>query len=366
MRHDRARNHVGQCLDLASNDYLNMSQHPDVIAAASRVLHKWGTGARSSRVVTGTHPAHHEFESTLSRYLQAPAALVFSSGYTANMAAITAFSSSTTQLICDRRNHASLIDACRLTGARKTIIDVADRQELRNTLARFSDEQTLVVCDAVDSVTGETLDAAAIYAETHRAGALLIVDNAHGLGVWGDDGAGPFPELFSSKEYRTAQDLIVTCTLSKALGAQGGAIVCSPQQRQHLVDTARTFIFDTALAPVMAAAAATSLKIICETPHILKELHGTVDILAEKLRMRGVDIRANHSDAAAPIIYVPLGNPEKARGTVETIEKEGILVGCFTPPSVKWQESGMRLTLHRKLSLEHIDFVADTIALALN
>lgn len=366
MRHDRPTIHTGDYLDLASNDYLCMSHHPAVAAAAIQVLQEWGTGARSSRVVTGTHPAHHQFEHALSAFLHAPAALVFSSGYTANLAAITTFVTPDTTLICDKRNHASLIDACRLAGAPKHIINIANINELRDALHNCGERSPIVVCDAVDSVTGEILDIPAIYDATTAAGGLLITDNAHGLGVWGERGEGPFPALYDSPTYRKTQNLIVTCTLSKALGAQGGAIVCSEEQREFLVNHARTFIFDTGLSPAMAAAATNSLEIICEKPHIISQLHRVANDLQTSLRKAGVTYKQTSSAFPTPIIYIPVGTPQKARAATKQLEEQGILVGCFTPPSVLWRESGVRLTLHQNLEKEHIDYVTQAIVAAVS
>lgn len=366
MRHDQPILHTGSYLDLASNDYLRMSRHPAVIAAASQALKDWGTGARSSRVVTGTYPVHHSFERSLSAYLHAPTALVFSSGYTANLAAITTFVTDNSVLICDVRNHASLIDACRLAGIDKHIIDVDDVGELQKALRSCKNQVPVVVCDAVDSVTGKILNIPAIYELTTAAGGMLITDNAHGLGVWGATGSGPFPELYGSTLYRESQNLIVTCTLSKALGAQGGAIVCSEHQRSILVNRARTFIFDTALSPAMAAATTTSLQIICEKPHIISQLHRVAKDLQDSLGAAGVDNTQCASAASSPIIYIPVGSPDKARFTAKKLKKQGILVGCFTPPSVQWRASGVRLTLHPHLTTEHIEYVTQAIATALD
>lgn len=345
MRHDHPIPNRAEFLDLASNDYFQLSTHPAVTAAAQDALHTWGIGARSSRVVTGTTPVHHELESTLAHYFHAPSALVFSSGYTANLAAVTTFSAADTLLVCDYRNHASLIDACRLSSAAKIVCDVTNEAEVARMLRDRTVPDALVICDAVDSVTGETLDVTRIHSLAAAHGARLLIDNAHGLGVWGDDGAGPFPALFAS-----AQPPILTCTLSKALGAQGGAIICSAQQRQHLVDTARTFIFDTALSPVVAAAATTALGVLCEKTHIIRKLHELTDTGLALLDAAGLPVSRGSRSSDTPILYLPIGDPENARKAAQYCCENKILVGCFTPPSVAHTNSGLRLTLHPNIT----------------
>lgn len=341
VRQDKPRSSSTTVIDLASNDYLGLAHDPRVAAAAHHAIDQWGVGATGSRVVAGTVPPHYYCEATLAGFLGFPAALLFSSGYLANLAAVTAFVPANATLICDTRNHASLIDACRLTAAHRIICDVTNPAEL--TAALHHATTAVVVCDVVDSTDGSVLDIPTIYRTTHAAGALLIADFAHGLGVVGGDGRGDIPTLWIGGEAPT--DLIVTCTLSKALGSQGGAVLCSAQQRQHVVNTARSFIFDTALAPACAAAAATAMEIVEREPALVEKLHQNMSALTSALGLPPV---------TAGVVAIPLGDPARASAVHHEVELAGITVGCFRPPSVPWQRSGLRLGGRADLSDQHL------------
>lgn len=341
VRQDTPRSAAHTFIDLASNDYLGLARHPRVQTAAHQAIDQWGVGATGSRVVAGTVPPHHCCEAKLAGFLGFPAALLFSSGYLANLAAITALVPSGATLICDTRNHASLIDACRLTTAPRIICDVTKPPELAAALQQAT--SSVVVCDVVDSTDGSVLDIPSIYHATHAAGSLLIADFAHGLGVLGHDGRGALPALWTNGQAPT--DLVITCTLSKALGSQGGAVLCSAEQRQHLVDTARSFIFDTALAPACAAAATTALEIIASEPTRVERLHQHMSALTNALDLPSV---------TAGVVAIPLGDPTRAIAVHRTVLSAGVGVGCFRPPSVPWQRSGLRLGGRADLSAEQL------------
>lgn len=341
VRQDTPRPAAHSFIDLASNDYLGLARHPQVQAAAHQAIDQWGVGATGSRVVAGTVPLHHHCEAKIAAFLGFPAALLFSSGYLANLAAVTALVPPGATLICDTRNHASLIDACRLTTAPRIICDVANPQELAAALHQVA--SAVVICDVVDSTDGSVLDIPAIYHTTHVAGALLIADFAHGLGVLGPDGRGALPALWTAGQAPT--DLVITCTLSKALGSQGGVVLCSAEQRQHLVNTARPFIFDTALAPSCAAAATAAVEIVAREPTRVEALHQHMSALTNALDLPPV---------AAGVVAIPLGNPMRASVVHRTVLSAGVEVGCFRPPSVPWQRSGLRLGGRADLSPEQL------------
>lgn len=330
IRHDEARPTERHFIDLASNNYLGLAKDPRVCAAAQQAIEQWGVGTTGSRVVCGTVPPHHECEEALADFLGFPAALLFSSGYTANLAAVTSCVQPDDTLICDVRNHASLIDACRLTKAPRIVCDCTDPRALTNALQ--SAASAVVVCDVVDSTDGSVLDIATIYQATHAAGALLIADFAHGLGTLGDDGRGNLHTLWARDI--APDDCVITCTLSKALGSQGGAVLCSQQLRDHMVTTARSFIFDTALAPACAAAATEALRILSAEPDRVQALHQQMNMFAHVL-----DLPATRTGVMA----IPLGDPVSALEAQRCLSAMGVEVGCFRPPSVPWQRSGLRI-----------------------
>jgi 8-amino-7-oxononanoate synthase len=260
-------------VDLAGNDYLGLSTHPEVRAAAAEAVWAWGAGSTGSRLVTGTTVEHTELERELADFLGAEAALVFSSGYLANLGLVTALAGPEDLLISDAQNHASVIDACRLSGARRIVVEhcspVAVQRALDGTSIPY--RRAFVLTESVFSVDGDVAPLAEL-AEVCRAhGAALLVDEAHGVGVHGEGGRGGA----YAAGLAGAQDVVLTVTLSKSFGTQGGVVVGSRAVIDHLVDTARGFIFDTALAPSCAAAARAALRVLRREPELAERVRRT-------------------------------------------------------------------------------------------
>ncbi|MDQ4117136.1 MAG: aminotransferase class I/II-fold pyridoxal phosphate-dependent enzyme, partial [Actinomycetota bacterium] len=240
-RNPQTRRHL---LDLASNDYLGLADDPRLRAAATDAVERYGTGARASRVVTGTSAAHDDLERALTALTGQPACLAFSSGYTANIGLLTALGDRDTLIVSDAHIHASLIDGARLSRSPVAICPHADLDALAHLLRTREQRRAIVVVESIYSVLGDAADLPRIAALCAEHDALLVVDEAHGIGVRGD-GRG----AVHAAGLAGAGHVVLTATLSKALGAQGGAVLGSPLLREHLVNTARTFVFDTALAP---------------------------------------------------------------------------------------------------------------------
>ncbi|WP_295651186.1 8-amino-7-oxononanoate synthase, partial [uncultured Dietzia sp.] len=245
-------------LDLASNDYLGLGTHPEVLEGAIAATRRWGAGATGSRLVTGTTTDHEELEDELAGFTGRPSALVFSSGYTANLGAVVALSGRGSLIVSDGGSHASLVDACRLSRARVVVVERGDVAAVERALAGRSEERALVVTDSVYSADGDLAPLTALHAACEGYGAVLLVDEAHGLGVRGAGGRGLVDELGLTRH----ENVVVTATLSKALGSQGGVVLTSERVRDHLIDTARTFIFDTGLAPASVGAARAALAVL--------------------------------------------------------------------------------------------------------
>src|ERR1700744_4936986 len=257
----RPRPAVATELDLASNDYLGLSQHPDVIEGGVAALRMWGAGATGSRLVTGDTELHQQFESELADYVGAASALLFSSGYTANLGAVVGLSGPGSLLVSDAYSQASLVDACRLSRARVVVAPHVDVDAVAAALGSRDEERAVVVTDSVFSADGSLAPVRALLDVCRRYRALLVVDEAHGLGVRGG-GRGLLHELGLAG----APDVVMTTTLSKALGSQGGAVLASSAVRDHLVDAARPFIFDTGLAPAALGAALAALGVLSAQP----------------------------------------------------------------------------------------------------
>ncbi|MBV5246434.1 8-amino-7-oxononanoate synthase [Mycolicibacterium sp. PAM1] len=334
----RARPPVGTVLDLASNDYLGLSQHPRVIDGGVAALRTWGAGATGSRLVTGNTELHEQFEDALASFVGADSALVFSSGYTANLGAVVALSGPGSLLVSDAYTHASLVDACRLSRARVVVTPHNDVAAVARALATRDEERAVVVTDSVFSADGDLAPLRELHDACRRHGALMIVDEAHGLGVRGDRGRGLLDEVGLAG----APDVVMTTTLSKALGSQGGVVLGPAAVRDHLIDAARPFIFDTGLAPAAVGAAHAALQVLVEEPWRAQRVLDHATTLAQICGVADVPSSA--------VVSVILGEPEVALAAAMGCLERGVRVGCFRPPTVPAGTSRLRLTARASLS----------------
>ena len=338
----RPRAAAGAPLDLASNDYLGLSRNPRVIEGAVRSVREWGTGSTGSRLVTGTTAEHAELEDELAGFFGQESALVFSSGYQANLGAVVALSGRDALVVSDGGSHASLVDACRLSRARVVVVPRGDVAALARALEERTEERALVVTDSVYSIDGALAPVAELHAVARRAGAVLLVDEAHGLGVRGPGGRGLVSELGLAGE----EDLVVTATLSKALASQGGVVLGSGRVRDHLVDQARTFIFDTGLAPASVGAARAALAELVDRP-------GLAEVVLDHAARLAADTGAPPPTSA--VVSVVLGDPARAVAARDAAREAGVHVGCFRPPSVPEGTSRLRLTARADLGPDDLD-----------
>ncbi|WP_371483417.1 8-amino-7-oxononanoate synthase [Kitasatospora sp. NBC_00315] len=334
-------------LDLASNDYLGLVHHPAVTRAAADAALRWGGGATGSRLVTGTTALHTELEDELADFCGVEAALVFSSGYTANLAALTALTDPDTLIVSDAYNHASLIDGCRLSRSDVHRAPHSDPAAVAVALAERSHRRALVVTDSVFSVDGNAAPLPELSAAARAHGAALLVDDAHGLGVLGPGGAG----ALAAAALAGQPDTVATVTLSKSLGSQGGAVLGPRRVIRHLTETARTFIFDTGLAPAAAGAALGALRLLRAEPHRAERAREVARLLAGRLTAAG--LRASTPDAAVVSVRAP--GPEAAVAWAADCRTAGLAVGCFRPPSVPDGISRLRLTARGDLTDAQID-----------
>jgi 8-amino-7-oxononanoate synthase len=332
----RPRPAVATELDLASNDYLGLSQHPDVIEGGVAALRVWGAGATGSRLVTGDTELHQQFEADLADFVGAAAGLLFSSGYTANLGAVVGLSGPGSLLVSDAHSHASLVDACRLSRARVVVTPHLDVGAVDAALASRDEERAVVITDSVFSADGALAPVRELHDVCRRHRALLIVDEAHGLGVRGD-GRGLLYELGLAG----AGDVVMTTTLSKALGSQGGVVLGPAEVRAHLIDSARPFIFDTGLAPAAVGAALAAL-------HVLRtEAWRPAAVLRHARELARIcDVPELPQSAVVSVI---LGEPEVALAAATACLDAGVRVGCFRPPTVPAGTSRLRLSARASL-----------------
>ena len=335
-------------IDLASNDYLGLVRHPDVGAAATEALVRWGAGATGSRLVTGTTVDHELLEAELAAFVGADAGLVFSSGYAANLGAVTALSGPGALIVSDAGSHASIVDACRLSRARVAVAPHADVAAIESALATRQEERALVVTDSVFSADGDLAPLRELHRVCREHDALLLVDEAHGIGVRGDGGRGWVHE----SGLAGAPDLVVTATLSKSLASQGGAVLAAEPVRAHLIDSARTFIFDTGLAPAAVGAARGALSVLRREP---ARARAVLD------RARDLAALGGTGRPESAVVSLVLGDPQRAYDASVRCRELGVHVGCFRPPSVPEGTSRLRLTARASLTDDELDRIAQVL-----
>ena len=322
-----ARGPVGRLVDeqrgvvtFASNDYLGLTAHPTVIDAAHEALDRWGAGSGGSRLITGSRPVHTELEGELAAWKQTDRAVLFPTGFAANLGVIATLAGPGVRVVSDSLNHASIIDGTRLSRAEVVIAPHADVAALERLVAAHSGP-TLVVADTVFSMDGDVLDVAAVVEVCRRHGALLVLDEAHAV-------LGPEP----TSNDLDGVEVVRVGTLSKTLGSLGGFAACSDRVADLLVNAARSSIFTTALSPADAAAALAATRIVgaAEGDELRARLRRHVDRLAP-----------GHP---SPIVPVVLGEEERAVAAAAALLEAGLFVPAIRPPTVAPGTSRLRVT----------------------
>ncbi|WP_255953813.1 8-amino-7-oxononanoate synthase [Streptomyces odontomachi] len=348
-------------LDLAGNDYLGLTRHPEVTGAAATAARRWGGGATGSRLVTGSTALHAELEAELAAFCGTQAALVLASGYAANLAALTALAPHGSLIVSDAGNHASLIDGCRLARGTVQVVPHRDVEAVTKALATHAGgpepigtaRPAVVVTDSVFSVDGDAAPLSPLAAACRAAGAGLVVDDAHGFGVLGERGQG----APAAVGLAGADDVVITLTLSKALGSQGGVVLGPARVIDHLVNCARTVIFDTGLAPAAVGAARAALGVLRREPERAAAARAVATELHRRLTDAG--LTAARPDAAVVSVHAP--SPEAAVRWAADCRAAGVAVGCFRPPSVPDDISRLRLTARADVTQEEIGTAVRTI-----
>ncbi|MDW8223507.1 MAG: 8-amino-7-oxononanoate synthase [Gemmatales bacterium] len=362
-------------INFASNDYLNLAADPRVIRAAIRALHHYGCGAGASPLIVGWSAPLRALERDLARWQGTESALVFSSGFAANLGVLTALVGPQDVVFSDELNHASLIDGCRLTKARIHIYRHADLDHLRSQLSQHTRSATcpectgpvrgrFIVTDSVFSMDGDMAPLDELVELAERFQATLLVDEAHATGVLGPEGRGLVAQL--ARQPHTG--LVKIGTLSKALGAQGGFVSGERVLIRYLVNRARSYIFSTALSIPAAAAARAALRIIRQEPQRRERLHHLARLLRQALRQRGLlpDSPRPSSgpplDAASPIVPVILGEATRAVQVAHALQQRGFLVPAIRPPSVPPGSSRLRISLTAGHTEDDVRALADALA----
>ncbi|AQT71333.1 8-amino-7-oxononanoate synthase [Streptomyces sp. fd1-xmd] len=340
-------------IDFGGNDYLGLTRHPDVVRAAADASLTWGAGSTGSRLATGTTEVHVELERELAEFTGAEAALVFSSGYLANLGAVTVLARPGTLIASDAYNHASLIDGYRLSGADVVDTAHADPQALERALAEREQQRAVAVTESVFSVDGDLVDLRAVLDACRRQGAGLLVDDAHGFGVVGERGEG----AVTAAGLAGSPDVVTTITLSKSLGAQGGAVIGPRRVVDHVMNMARSFLFDTGLAPASAAGALAALRVLRAEPDRPARTRAVALALAERLGAAGLPV----TEAQAAVVSVRGPSAARTAQWAEDCLADGVKVACFRPPSVPDRFSRIRLTSRADLTEAEIDRAIEVV-----
>ncbi|HLB29679.1 MAG TPA: 8-amino-7-oxononanoate synthase [Dehalococcoidia bacterium] len=311
---------------LCSNDYLDLASHPAVKAAAREAIEAWGNGAGSARLISGTLEPHRLLEDRLAGFLHTEAALLFSSGYMANLGAITALAGPADAVFSDQLNHASIVDGCRLSGARIHVYPHRDMEALEVLLrGAASYRRRLIVTEGLFSMEGDLAPLPELARLAERYGALLTVDDAHGIGVLGDGGRGSLEQLGLPAGVH-----VLVGTLGKALGSGGAFVAGSRDLTDYLVNRARPFIFSTALAPSLAAGATAALDVVEREPWRRRDLLAGARYLREGLSRLGFQVLG----ADTPIVPVLVGDAARTMEMSRRLLEEGVYVQGLRPPTV--------------------------------
>jgi 8-amino-7-oxononanoate synthase len=334
---------------LSSNNYLDLATHPKVTEAAMAAVRRYGVGTGASRLLAGTLRPHTELETRLAAFKRVEAALVFSTGYQANLGAIQTIAEDCATIFADRLCHASLIDACRLSRKPLRVYRHRDAVQLRRLLNKHRGS-ALIVTDGVFSMDGDLAPVPALQHATEAAGATLMLDDAHGTGVMGPEGRGTVTHFGLD-----GRGIVQMGTLSKALGSFGGFLAGSHDLIEYVVNRARAFIYTTALPPAMAAAASAALHIIESEPERRAQLWSVRHHLHDGLRALGCDTLRSES----PIIPILVGDVDATVRLSESLLAHGIYAPAIRPPTVSSGACRVRLSVTAGHTAAHIDRVLE-------
>ena len=321
---------------LCSNNYLGLADHPRVREAAADAAMRWGVGAGASQLVSGTMTVHRRLEERLAEFKGTEAALLFGSGYLANVGVVSALAGAGQTVYSDELNHASIVDGCRLARAETMVYRHADIEHLTWCISKSGGRGGLIVTDSVFSMDGDVAPLGEIVDLARRAGLRVVVDEAHGTGCVGPDGRGAVADAGLEEEVD-----VVIGTLGKALGAYGAFAACSATMAAYLVNCARPLIFSTALPPPVVAGAMAALELLSEQPRRASKLQANADVLRDELAREGFDV----SGSETPIVPLIVGDAALAMRICEAALEQGVFAQAIRPPTVPEGTSRLRLAV---------------------
>ena len=344
-------------VDLASNDYLNLAQHPEVIAAATKEIHQSGVGAGGSRLVSGSRPVHDQLEQKLAHWLNRDRVLLYPSGFQANLAAVLALADRHTPVLADRLCHHSLLTGVQASGARLQRFAHNDLIDLNRKLERCRDrqpeQQPLVITESLFSMEGTSPNLSAMAELCSSHAARLLVDEAHALGVLGDGGRGLCHSL------PTKAVTMLSGTFGKAFGSGGAFLACDADLGETLLQTSGAFRYTTALAPPLAAAALAALTLMQRHPDWSEGLMATSQEWRSALAAAGWE----RPGGTGPILPLVIGTDQAALDRQQTLEAAGLLSIAIRPPTVPEGTARLRLVVRRLLPDGTLDALLHALSL---
>jgi 8-amino-7-oxononanoate synthase len=344
-----------ELVNLASNDYLGLKDDPRLAEAAAEAAGKWGAGAGGSRLICGTTELHERLESELAEFHGAGAALLFSSGYAAGVGVIPALAGRSDRVYLDRLCHACLYDGAVMSRAVIRRFRHGEPEHLEYLLKKDRDRsgRALVVTDTVFSMDGDRAPLEELDRVCRENSALLLVDEAHAVGVLGPQGKGLAAEAGLDPE-----EVLVMGTLGKAFGVAGAYLVCSPTLREYFINTCRSFIFSTSVPPPVVGAVLEALEIICQAEDSRKKLAA----MSERLRTRLKDLSVGTLGSSTQIVPALVGEDRKALELADKLRTEKIFAPAVRPPTVPEGSSRIRFSLSAAITEQDFEMVLDGIS----
>jgi len=343
-------------VNFCSNDYLGLAAHPALRDAAMQAISHYGVGAGSAALLGGWTEAHRDCATRVARFLNRDRALLFSSGYLANLGTLASFAGRHDEIFHDKLNHASLIDGVRLSGARSTRYRHGDVDDLARRLAASTAELKIIVTDGVFSMDGDRAPLLALAGLARAHGALLVCDDAHGFGVLGG-GRGLLAECGLTQD-----DVpLLVVTFGKALGVSGAAVLGPDTLIESLLQRARTFIYDTAMPPALPAACSAALDLIAADAGYLTRLQANIARFRTAVAAAGLVPPAS----TTPIQPIVIGDDEPALAAAAALAEAGYYVRAVRPPTVPEGSSRLRICLSAAHDFAQIDGLVDALARAL-
>ncbi len=340
-------------LSFCSNDYLGLANHPQLIAAVKEGLDRFGVGSGAAHLITGHSYAHQALEEDLAEFVGQPRALLFSTGYMANLGVVSALLGRKDAVFEDRLNHASLLDAAKLSGAQLHRYRHNEVLSLAEKLDGASTGKKLIACDAVFSMDGDQAPLSLLKTQADKHQSWLLVDDAHGFGVLGAQGRGCFASQFD----HNADNAILMATFGKALGCFGAFVAGSDDLIETLIQNARPYIYTTATPPALAWATRTALKLVEHGEDRRQHLQQLINQFREGAEQLGLQLM----DSNTPIQPLAIGSAENTVRISETLRKRGLLVTAIRPPTVPEGSSRLRITFSAEHTGEQVDRLLESL-----